>query len=70
MTLTLDHASLPPQPPQALMAFTVRYKPDEQPALRPHHDTSTYTINVGLNRPGIDFQVSTISIVMILIYLI
>jgi len=43
-------------PPQALMAFTVRYKPDEQPLLRPHHDTSTYTINVALNRPGIDFQ--------------
>jgi len=43
-------------PPQALMAFNVRYKPDEQPLLRPHHDTSTYTINVALNRPGIDFQ--------------
>jgi len=43
-------------PPQALMAFTVRYKPDEQPFLRPHHDTSTYTINVGLNRPQIDYQ--------------
>ncbi|RXG55052.1 Procollagen-lysine,2-oxoglutarate 5-dioxygenase 3 [Armadillidium vulgare] len=43
-------------PPRALMSFTVRYRPDEQPALRPHHDTSTYTINVGLNRPGIDYQ--------------
>jgi len=43
-------------PPQALMAFTVRYKPDEQPFLRPHHDTSTYTINVALNRPEIDYQ--------------
>lgn len=43
-------------PPQALMAFAVRYRPDEQPLLRPHHDTSTYTINLGLNRPGIDYQ--------------
>lgn len=43
-------------PPRAIMNFVVRYKPDEQPFLRPHHDTSTYTINVALNRPGIDFQ--------------
>lgn len=43
-------------PPRAIMNFMVRYKPDEQPFLRPHHDTSTYTINVGLNKPGIDFQ--------------
>ncbi|XP_068205814.1 procollagen-lysine,2-oxoglutarate 5-dioxygenase 2-like isoform X3 [Palaemon carinicauda] len=43
-------------PPRAIMSFMVRYKPDEQPFLKPHHDTSTYTINVGLNRPGIDFQ--------------
>uniref|UniRef100_A0A2P2I196 procollagen-lysine 5-dioxygenase n=3 Tax=Hirondellea gigas TaxID=1518452 RepID=A0A2P2I196_9CRUS len=43
-------------PPQALMAFTVRYKPNEQPFLRPHHDTSTYTINVALNRYDVDFQ--------------
>jgi procollagen-lysine,2-oxoglutarate 5-dioxygenase len=43
-------------PPQALMNFIVRYRPDEQPLLRPHHDASTYTINIALNRPGIDFQ--------------
>ncbi|KAG1656869.1 Procollagen-lysine,2-oxoglutarate 5-dioxygenase 3 [Nymphon striatum] len=43
-------------PPQALLNFVVRYRPDEQPALRPHHDTSTYTMNLALNRPGIDFQ--------------
>jgi len=44
------------QPPQAVMNFVVRYRPDEQPALRPHHDASTYTINMALNRPGIDYE--------------
>ncbi|XP_071545280.1 procollagen-lysine,2-oxoglutarate 5-dioxygenase 1-like isoform X2 [Panulirus ornatus] len=43
-------------PPRALMKFMVRYKPDEQPFLRPHHDTSTYTINVALNQPGVDYK--------------
>ncbi|GFG29485.1 hypothetical protein Cfor_05047, partial [Coptotermes formosanus] len=43
-------------PPRAIMNFVVRYKPDEQPSLRPHHDSSTYTINVALNRPGIDYE--------------
>ncbi|XP_066943980.1 procollagen-lysine,2-oxoglutarate 5-dioxygenase 1 isoform X2 [Macrobrachium rosenbergii] len=43
-------------PPRAIMSFMVRYKPDEQPFLKPHHDTSTYTINVALNKPGIDFK--------------
>jgi len=45
------------QPPRAIMNFVVRYKPEEQPSLRPHHDSSTYTINVALNRPGIDYEV-------------
>jgi len=36
-------------PPQATMNFMVRYKPDEQRELKPHHDTSTYTINVAMN---------------------
>ncbi|KAG8231868.1 hypothetical protein J437_LFUL011773 [Ladona fulva] len=45
------------QPPRALMNFVVRYKPDEQPSLRPHHDSSTYTINIALNRPKIDYEV-------------
>jgi hypothetical protein len=45
------------QPPRAIMNFVVRYRPDEQPSLRPHHDSSTYTINVALNRPGIDYEV-------------
>uniref|UniRef100_A0A224XJ30 procollagen-lysine 5-dioxygenase n=1 Tax=Panstrongylus lignarius TaxID=156445 RepID=A0A224XJ30_9HEMI len=42
-------------PPKSLMNFVVRYKPDEQPFLRPHHDSSTYTINIALNRPKIDY---------------
>jgi hypothetical protein len=45
------------QPPRAIMNFVVRYRPDEQPSLRPHHDSSTYTINVALNRPNIDYEV-------------
>lgn len=45
------------QPPTALMNFVVRYKPTEQPSLRPHHDSSTFTINLALNRPEIDYQV-------------
>uniref|UniRef100_H3C613 Procollagen-lysine, 2-oxoglutarate 5-dioxygenase 3 n=1 Tax=Tetraodon nigroviridis TaxID=99883 RepID=H3C613_TETNG len=35
---------------QAIMNFVVRYRPDEQPSLRPHHDSSTFTINIALNR--------------------
>lgn len=38
------------------LAFVVRYKPDEQPSLRPHHDASTFTINIALNQVGVDFQ--------------
>lgn len=38
--------------------FVVRYKPDEQPLLNPHHDASTFTINVALNHKGIDYQVN------------
>lgn len=43
-------------PPRSLMNFVIRYRPDEQPSLRPHHDSSTYTINIALNRAGIDFE--------------
>ena len=39
------------------MNFMVRYRPDEQPFLKPHHDSSTYTINVALNKVGVDYQV-------------
>lgn len=38
------------------LAFVVRYKPDEQPYLRPHHDASTFTINIALNHVDVDFQ--------------
>jgi procollagen-lysine,2-oxoglutarate 5-dioxygenase len=44
------------KPPRALMNCRVRYRPDEQPFLRPHHDSSTYTINVALNRVGVDYE--------------
>lgn len=44
------------QPPRALMNFVVRYRPDEQPSLKPHHDSSTYTINIALNRAGVDYE--------------
>ncbi|XP_046896504.1 procollagen-lysine,2-oxoglutarate 5-dioxygenase 1 isoform X3 [Hypomesus transpacificus] len=36
--------------------FVVRYKPDEQPLLTPHHDASTFTINVALNSKDTDYQ--------------
>lgn len=53
----LTYFQLYPQPPTSIMNFVVRYKPEEQPSLRPHHDSSTYTINLALNRAGIDYQV-------------
>ncbi|XP_024120410.1 multifunctional procollagen lysine hydroxylase and glycosyltransferase LH3 isoform X2 [Oryzias melastigma] len=40
----------------AIMNFVVRYRPDEQPSLRPHHDSSTFTINIALNRKGVDYE--------------
>lgn len=56
----LLHSSLAPSSAQAQfdLAFVVRYKPDEQPSLMPHHDASTFTINIALNRVGIDYEVS------------
>ncbi|RVE40417.1 hypothetical protein evm_013333 [Chilo suppressalis] len=44
------------QPPVSIMNFVVRYRPDEQPSLRPHHDSSTYTINLALNTPNVDYE--------------
>ncbi|XP_037533039.1 multifunctional procollagen lysine hydroxylase and glycosyltransferase LH3 [Nematolebias whitei] len=41
---------------QAIMNFVVRYRPDEQPYLRPHHDSSTFTINIALNQKNIDYE--------------
>ncbi|XP_032526726.1 procollagen-lysine,2-oxoglutarate 5-dioxygenase isoform X2 [Danaus plexippus] len=43
-------------PPVSVMNFVVRYRPDEQPSLRPHHDSSTYTINLALNTPHLDYE--------------
>lgn len=42
----------------ALLNFVVKYSPDRQRSLRPHHDSSTFTINIALNKVGEDFQVS------------
>ena len=42
------------------MNFVVRYKPGEQDRLKPHSDSSTYTINIALNRPKIDFTVMVV----------
>ena len=46
----------------AIMNFVVKYHPQGQSSLRPHHDSSTFTINVALSRPGIDYQVCKITI--------
>lgn len=43
-------------PPRAELAFVVRYHPTEQPSLRPHHDASTYTLNLALNTPHLDYE--------------
>lgn len=43
-------------PPRADLAFVVRYHPDEQSSLRPHHDSSTYTLNIALNSPNVDYE--------------
>ena len=40
------------------MNFVVKYDPNRQYYLRPHHDSSTYTINIALTRPGSDHGVS------------
>ncbi len=40
------------------MNFVVRYRQGEQPALRLHHDASTYTLDMALNRAHIDYTVS------------
>lgn len=38
------------------MMFVVRYKPEEQPSLRPHHDASTFSIDIALNKKGRDYE--------------
>ena len=47
------------------MNFVVKYTTNGQYFLRPHHDSSTFTINVALNRPGIDYEV-TFSVYLLL----
>ena len=54
--LESEQSFLTLQPPRATMNFMVRYKPEEQPSLRPHHDSSTYTINIAMNQVGEDYQ--------------
>lgn len=39
---------------RSIMNFVVKYDPNRQYYLRPHHDASTYTINIALTRPGKD----------------
>ena len=38
------------------IAFVVKYEMEKQKELKPHHDSSTYSINITLNSPGKDFQ--------------
>ncbi|VDD74676.1 unnamed protein product [Mesocestoides corti] len=42
--------------PWARMNFVVRYMPGEQPFLRFHHDASTYTLDMALNRAHVDYE--------------
>lgn len=41
----------------AVMNFVVKYTPERQAYLRPHHDSSTFTINIALNNKDRDFEV-------------
>jgi hypothetical protein len=43
----------------SVMNFVVKYNPNGQFLLRPHHDSSTFTINVALSRSGIDYEVTS-----------
>lgn len=56
-TLPCPSSSFVPSQTRAVMNFVVRYRPDEQPSLRPHHDSSTFTLNVALNHKGLDYEV-------------
>ncbi|CAH2247032.1 procollagen-lysine,2-oxoglutarate 5-dioxygenase 2 isoform X2 [Pelobates cultripes] len=40
----------------ALLNFVVKYTPERQSYLRLHHDASTFTINIALNKKDVDFQ--------------
>lgn len=41
---------------QRTLDFVVRYRPDKQSFLRPHHDASTVTLNVALNQGGVEYE--------------
>ncbi|XP_014457169.1 multifunctional procollagen lysine hydroxylase and glycosyltransferase LH3 isoform X1 [Alligator mississippiensis] len=41
---------------QSGLNFVVRYRPESQPALRPHHDAATFTVNIALNHKGQDYE--------------
>jgi len=41
---------------QAIMNFVVKYTTNGQYFLRPHHDASTFTINMALNTAGVDYE--------------
>ncbi|KAI0987467.1 hypothetical protein GJ496_005508 [Pomphorhynchus laevis] len=45
-------------PLRAPLSFVVRYDKAFQDKLRPHHDASTYTLDIALNRYGQDYTVS------------
>jgi len=40
----------------AIMNFVVKYTTTRQYFLRPHHDASTFTINMALNTKGVDYE--------------
>ena len=54
----LQHHACILQPPVSELNFVVKYNPDRQRLLIPHHDHSTFTTNVALNNPVTDFEVT------------
>ena len=46
----------------AIMNFVVKYHLTGQTKLRPHHDSSTFTVNMALSMPGVDHTVSVSTI--------
>ncbi|XP_060608612.1 procollagen-lysine,2-oxoglutarate 5-dioxygenase 2-like [Ruditapes philippinarum] len=42
--------------PRAILNFVVKYNTERQKELRPHHDSSTFTINIALNTPKLDYE--------------
>lgn len=47
------------------MNFVVKYHPSGQTFLRPHHDSSTFTLNMALSMPGEEHTVSVHVITML-----